>query len=39
MTMKRALLSVFAVAVLFGSMGSAQAQYHHRHHHHHHHHR
>ncbi len=38
MTFKRALLSIFGLAVLFGTMNTAQAQYHHRHHHHHHHH-
>ena len=38
MTLKRALLSIFGLAVLFGTFNPAQAQYHHRHHHHHHHH-
>ncbi len=37
MTFKRALLSIFGLAVLFGTLSSAEAQYHHRHHHHHHH--
>ncbi len=37
MKMKRALLSVFGLAILFGTLGSAHAQYHHHHHHHHHH--
>lgn len=37
MTMKRALLSIFGLAVLFGTLNSAEAQYHHRHHRHHHH--
>ena len=39
MTLKRALLSVFGFAVLFGTLTPAQAQYHHRHCHYHHHHR
>ncbi len=38
MTFKRALLSIFGLAVLFGTMNTAEAQYHHHHHHHHHHH-
>lgn len=38
MTFKRALLSIFGLAVLFGTLNTADAQYHHRHHHHHHHH-
>lgn len=38
--MKRALLSIFGLAVLFGAVGSSEAQYHHhRHCHYHHHHR
>ena len=37
MTIKRALLSLFGVAVLLGTLTPAEAQYHHRHHHHHHH--
>ncbi len=37
MTMKRALLSIFGLAVLFGTLNTAQAQYHHHHRHHHHH--
>lgn len=37
MTFKRALLSIFGLAVLFGTLSTADAQYHHRHHHHHHH--
>ena len=37
MTLKRTLLSIFAVAVLFGTLQPAEAQYHHRHHRHHHH--
>lgn len=40
MTLKRTLLSIFGLAVLFGTMSSAEAQYHHhRHCHWHHHHR
>ena len=38
MTFKRALLSIFGLAVLFGTLNSAEAQYH-RHCHYHHHHR
>jgi hypothetical protein len=38
MTFKRALLSIVGLAVLFGTMNTADAQYHHRHHRHHHHH-
>ena len=37
MTMKRALLSIFGIAILFGTLNTAEAQYHHHHHHHHHH--
>ena len=37
MTFKRALLSIFGLAVLFGTLNTAEAQRHHRHHHHHHH--
>ena len=39
MTFKRALLSIFGVAVLFGTMNTAEAQYHHHHCHYRHHHR
>ena len=31
MMLKRAMLSVFGLAVLFGSLAPAEAQYHHRH--------
>ncbi len=37
MTFKRALLSIFGLAVLFGTLSSAEAQYHHHRHHRHHH--
>ena len=37
--LKRTMLSIFGLAVLFGSLVPAEAQYrHHRHYHHHHHH-
>ena len=39
MKMKRALLMAFGIAVLFGTLSPAEAQYHHRHCHYHHHHR
>lgn len=39
MTLKRVLLSMFGVAVLLGSLGSAQAERHHRHCYYRHHHR
>lgn len=35
--LKRTMLSIFGLAILFGSLVPAEAQYHHRHHHHHHH--
>jgi hypothetical protein len=31
MTFKRTLLSIFGMAVLFGTLNTAQAQHHHRH--------
>ena len=36
MTMKRALLSIFGLAVLFGTLSSAEAQHRHCHYRHHH---
>lgn len=36
---KRAMLSIIGLAIMFGTFGQANAQYHHRHCYYHHHHR